>query len=412
MSRIPIVFAANDEYAPYLGVAISSLIHHSFPQNEYLIYILERCISHKHKKQLKMLQTPNVRIEFCDVSDKLDGVRLFKVNHISEESTYRLLIPKIFSEFDKILYLDSDIIILRDVAELYTEDISDYLIGCTRAWLLIDLANYIRNTLKLAVNDYFNPGVCLMNVPRLIGEKIAEKGLSMLSKTRYLTQDQDVLNLLCQGNVKYLDSRWNVEWGYATGLIGDAVFDESRKNMPDTMRNPYIVHYASAYKPWTHPELPMAEYFWLEARQTEFYYEILKKNSAVLREEANVFRRFIFPWHLVKLNSKIIIYGGGEVGRAFCSQLAMTQYCHVLAVCDKFPDNVVDVNVPVVSIDELSTWSADAYDAIVIAIKNKDISSDVRAELLKYGIDEGKIAWDNPLKKDVIEVDKEGHICQ
>lgn len=412
MTLIPIVFAANDSYAPYLGVAISSLIRHASSENIYRIFILETDISIQHKKRMEDMQRKNVTITFRNVQEEISEWEIPQVNHLSPETTYRLLIDKIFPNYEKVVYLDTDLVILHDIADLYNEQLDDDILACSRARLVPDLAAYIKNQLDFPIADYFNPGVMLVNIPAFIRAGIGNRGLDMLSAKRYFTQDQDVLNLLCHHQVKYLDPRWNVEWGHLTGKSGDAVIDDVRQGSLEAVNDPYIIHYSTFCKPWAHPEIPLAEFFWEEARKTCFYEEILLRNSAVLREEEDIFRWFVFPWHLIQPRSNIILYGAGVVGNIFYEQLQRTQYANVVLVCDKSRVNLDNMHAPTATLGEFLSRSDISYESIVIAVKRKSVANEIRQELLGGGIPEYKILWDSPLRHGTMELDGEGRICQ
>ena len=89
--------------------------------------------------------------------------------------------------------------------------------------------------------------------------------------------DQDILNVLCAGRVKYVDMAWNVMTDYA-GIRIDEIIAKAPYDIfmeyKEARKQPRIIHYAGPMKPWNNVESDMAEYFWYYARQTE-YYEVL-----------------------------------------------------------------------------------------------------------------------------------------
>lgn len=401
---IPIVFAANDKYAPYLGVTVHSLIKRASSEYFYRIYVLTDGISESHRARIMALAKDNFSIDFIDVSKLMEQWAIPTVKHLSKETAYRLLVDKLFSSYKKILYLDCDIIILNDISILYNINIGNYIFGASLAFLVKGFADYVEEQLKVPLDGYFNAGVLLINIEKFSSQKIGKKGLDMLAKhsMTYISQDQDVLNLLCRDNVKYIDGRWNVEWQYLTGQ-GDLVITSSRVNQKDLFKNPYIVHYTSHIKPWNHPEIQKSEYFWQEAKETVFYEEIIFKNAMPASLSAKVsvydpFEKYSFPWYKVTPRSRIIIYGGGAVGRAYCAQVEKTQYCCILFVCDRAPADIKDLNFPVISPDNLLGINVNQFDLLLIALENEKTAMQVKEYLLEMGVPENKIVWENPIK--------------
>ncbi len=387
---IPIVMASNDKYVPYLGVAISSMIECFSSEKKYELFILETDMSATHKKRIKKLEIENVKIDFYDVSKWIERFDIPTVNHLTPEATYRLLVDKIFKEYTKIIYIDCDVVVRRDLGELYEIELGSNMLGAVRGRVFPASAKYINDELKLPIDIYFNSGVLLINLKRFREENIGDKGLKMLSEKTYSTQDQDVLNILCKNHVKYIDGRWNVEWEHLTGLSGQPIIDESRKGSLDLVNDPYIVHYTTGIKPWTHPEIELAELFWKIARKTIFYEEILFNNL----EKKYLFSMYIFPWRVVNPNARIVLYGYGNVGRILYEQLMRTKYVRVMAVCDKRAESILGLNVPVILPSALVDSS---FDYIVIAVEQEQVANNIKRELLDIGIDANVIRWGNPL---------------
>lgn len=391
--KVPIVFAANDKYIPYLGVALYSLIQHASNHYKYDIYILSADINMHHKLRIQSMERENIHIVFVDVTEHMKDFIIPTVGHLSQETAYRLLVDQFFSEFDKILYLDCDLVVNKDVALLYHEDISGAIVGACRANIIIRHLQYITEELCVPTASYFNAGVLLINIDLFKKYNIGKRGLEMLAEKRYLCQDQDVLNILCQEKVKYLDRRWNVEWEYLTGDGVDLFVDEIRMNYKEDLMNPRIVHYTSPIKPWEYPEYTLAEYFWKYARETVFYEEILKINLKTLNDKVNSFNQFLFPWEGVKPRSKVILYGGGAVGKAYINQIKETKYCTILAVCDTYPEKVKEIILPIITLDKIHLFP---FDIIVISIVDEKKACQIKNDLINKGIEETKIYWRNP----------------
>ena len=295
-SDIPIVFATDNNYAPYLGVAIKSLVEHASKQNSYRIFVLNECLNSIIKNKLELLQTNNVKIYFIDISNYLKQHKdiLFIRDHFSLAIYNRLFIPIIFKNFEKIVYCDCDAVFLDDVANIYNIDIRGYMLGAVKDTevcreIYCEHDGYFTDTLKIDQPlNYFNSGILSMNIKLLKDCNFVENVLGILkglNSPRF--PDQDVLNIFCEGQVKFFDGSWNVEnhlkiW--RKNLINELpypIYLKYEKNL----REAKFLHYTGALKPWQDPCCYNAYIWWHYARMTPFYEEILYKNFPQLLQQ-------------------------------------------------------------------------------------------------------------------------------
>ena len=119
--HIPICFATDDNYVPFLTVALASLLDNASKENFYNIYILTSNLSLENTNSIKKHETENSSIEFVSLSNELDKVQsMFHLrDYYSKETYYRIFIPNLFPQYEKVIYLDCDITVLGDISELY-----------------------------------------------------------------------------------------------------------------------------------------------------------------------------------------------------------------------------------------------------------------------------------------------------
>ena len=129
-NNIPIVFSVDENYAPYLAVCLESLIKASSVNYNYDIWILDGGLTQIAQKKLQELidGKRNFSLRYFDIR-YFNKRKLFTSNHASQANYYRLFIPKIFSKYSKILYLDCDLLINKDVSELYNTDLKGNILG-------------------------------------------------------------------------------------------------------------------------------------------------------------------------------------------------------------------------------------------------------------------------------------------
>lgn len=260
--EIPIFFAVDDGYCPFLAVALQSMLDNSSPENTYLIKILHTDISEENKKKIGKYERANVDIEFVDLNYYIKRVKdkLYTRDYYSATTYFRLFLPNLYPQYDKVLYLDSDIVILDDIAKLYNTDMGDNLVAAAPDDVVISnpiFRDYAEKVVGVAdCNRYFNAGVLLMNLHQLRRFKFQEKFTYILERIRFeVAQDQDYLNRLCKGRVKIVDRTWN------------------RMPIPDPKirtEDVRLVHYNLAFKPWHFEDILYQEFFWMYAQQTEY----------------------------------------------------------------------------------------------------------------------------------------------
>ena len=288
VNNIPVVFATDFNFIPYLGSAIQSLVENSSLKNNYDIVILYADINEQNIKQLASTSKNNVSIRFYDMSKLMDGYKdkWYTRCNWSKAVYYRFFIPKIFSRYEKVLYLDADIVILCDIAELYNIELGDNLIGAVpdipRQYHSDSYKNFINNVIGIKCDQYFNNGILSLNIAKIERNNFLDtciKTLSTLDNPAYL--DQDVFNYIFKNRVKYFHNKYNFNWSLInSGEDLDKILPlETYRRYREASKCPKIIHYAGSYKPWKQPWLRYSGYFWKYACQTIFYKEIRDENT-------------------------------------------------------------------------------------------------------------------------------------
>ena len=283
LNEIPVFYAVDDKYIPFLAVSLGSLIANTTESNNYAIKVLTTGISNENIEKIKKYEKENVTIEFVNLSKQLEEIKdkLYTRNYFSNTTYFRLFIPEIYPEYNKAIYIDSDTVVLEDIAKLYSDDMGDNLISAVSdgAVQSIDIfKDYVEKVVGVSdYNYYFNAGMIVMNLKELREYKFQEKFLYLLEKIRFeVAQDQDYLNRLCKGRVKLIDSSWNT-----MPIMG----------IQD--KQPKIIHYNLGAKPWYFDDVPYQEYFWNAAEKTEFYNEIRNyKNEYTEEDKANICEKY------------------------------------------------------------------------------------------------------------------------
>ncbi len=398
---IPIVLAANDKYVPMLGVTIQSILANACLEDEYRIYIFYTEMNKMHRKRLEFMKRKNVQLFFVNLNEKMLGIRREKSNHLSIETVYRLFIPEILQEYDKVLYLDCDLIVNSDIAELYKMDISGHILGAAHDAFSEVAIEHIEEILRIPYESAFNAGVLLINTRKFIQEQVKEKCFDLLNEDwnrkehQYIYMDQDVLNIVCSGKVYFFSMEWDFQWGCMKFDSPDpiGVFAEEYRQAQENYK---IIHFSGGEKPWEYPELCGSQVYWQYARQSDFYEELLRRISLWEAYKKHLFKRLSFPFQMVEAKSNIVLYGAGFVGRTLKRQIDITGYCNILLWADK---NYVEIqNTKHLYVSSPSRIQDIEYDFLVIAVEEKNMADAIKGELTATGISGEKIVWTNYFK--------------
>ena len=257
---IPIFFAVDDNYAPYLAVSMRSLIDNASSEYQYNVYILIDKLNEYNTSVLCGMATDNVRVETVNVTAKLDalGDMLHLRDYYTKTTYYRFFIPALFPQYDRGLYLDCDIVIKGDISRLYNVPLGDNILAAApeEVMLMVDVfGTYVEAVLDVPRNEYFSAGILVMNLAKMRRVALEEQFVDILGRRTFrVTQDQDYLNVLCRGDLLMLDTSWNKTACYEVDT--------------DTPVN--IIHYKINWKPWHYKGIRFEEDFWHYAKQTPY----------------------------------------------------------------------------------------------------------------------------------------------
>ncbi|MCK1607123.1 glycosyltransferase family 8 protein [Bradyrhizobium sp. 166] len=225
-----------------LATTLRSIVDAARSSEPFEFHVLVDGLSERIRRRIfASLPHGSASIRWIEVD--LETFRGFStLSYISKATYARLLIPRIFPDsVSKVLYLDSDVLVLDDLRALLATDLEGNVVGAVLDGLDSELKT---QTLRLPVprvQDYFNGGVLLIDLRQWRRAKISEAALEYLKRCPGSPfSDQDALNVACDGLWKRLDSRWN-HLAYNEKLDVSELAGEHK---------PSIVHFTTWRKPW------------------------------------------------------------------------------------------------------------------------------------------------------------------
>ncbi len=295
-NNIPIIYSTSNLYARYVSVSIISLLENADSSYNYDINILETDLSEEIKNRLKSIEKDynNVSIRFINLQEILGDLfnYFYLRGQVTKESYYRFFVGEIFKNYEKIIYLDADTVVNSDISILYQQDLHNNLLAATNdvsilLWAVTKLKRpdlpytydiYFSDVLKILPNSYIQAGVMLMNSHQMYQEHFAQQCMNKLKEIgKPLLVDQDIINIIANKRIKYLDIQWNYGLHIKNPKDFAALPNHLYTNLINQRYDIKILHMTGP-KCDTYPHNEFSEIFWKYARLSPFYEILLFDN--------------------------------------------------------------------------------------------------------------------------------------
>ena len=314
MNTIPIIFAIDNNVVMQCGVTITSLLHNAKESTHYAIYILcnDELLGTRNRQLLLSSFSDNKQctITFVNVGRLYDNSSIKVNDHITHATYYRLAIPTLFLQFDKVLYADIDMIFQQDLAELYENSIENNELVAAVLDLAIDDKYYFDSQLPSSIGktvyDYFNAGFLVMNLKAMREENIPELFNSHLH-IKYDQNDQDILNIVCKDRVQLLPSKYNFQLNHYSNYMWHRT--QSDIDFAPLFREGTL-HYTFRNKPWNSLDAVAYDTWWYYYKLSPFFdnNEYFQRQYQQIEAWRNDFRNKTIKQLLMRICVKIKKY--------------------------------------------------------------------------------------------------------
>jgi lipopolysaccharide biosynthesis glycosyltransferase len=291
----PIVFACDNAFTMPLATAIRSLAEATSINHRPLhVYILSYGVREgERKKVIESVPPGSVRVCWVEI-DVTPFAGFSTMQHISRMTYARFLIPSIVPQnVSKVLYLDSDVLVLDDLEPLWKTDLGGLAVAAALDVAIDTMLKRNHPSVEEVprVKDYFNAGVLLIDLDRWRSERISEKAVKYLeSFPQSPFSDQDALNVVCDGSWKRLDGRWNWQEHISTSIARFHPADQ-----------PGIVHFVTTFKPWKALSLSLhAEFYDSFRSRTRFARTNREKLSNLVEKEWSRLKRRLRKYSILR----------------------------------------------------------------------------------------------------------------
>ncbi len=266
---IRVVCTIDNNYIQHCGVMLYSLLSNS-QYKKFFFYIIHNGLELKKRRVLEdFLTALGYNFLFLEIdSNFLQNAVLS--DHVTIATYFRLFIPELIdTSVEKVLFLDSDIIVRHDIAQLWANDISNYTHAAVENPLFLE--DYKQKLGIYRNNSYFNAGVMLINLNKWRELEITAKALKFLHDypEKITFWDQDILNYLLQGQWLRLEPNWNAQEAFFKDY-SPAELGITEEEFQKARLNPALIHYTGggSSKPW---------HFYCNHPFKQDYYEYIKK---------------------------------------------------------------------------------------------------------------------------------------
>ena len=281
-----VVLVVDGNYVNQAAVTIMSLSENSAGKSLDVLVLHDSVSEEQLTPIAEMKLREGVSVRFADAGNFMpesqSGFYTENSERITSAAYYRLMLPWILSDkYERALYLDSDMIAVSDISELLDENPGSLLVSAVRDyWGICDcyrkeseLRDWRESIGLTELDDYIISATLVFNLPLWRDRFSLDEVLKLASSKEWRQHDQDVVNILCKGEIRFIKPKW----GFITACRNAALLPEKLYNeFKEAEKNPSIIHFGGKPKPWNTPYLEYDEIFWQTAERAGVYENLLE----------------------------------------------------------------------------------------------------------------------------------------
>ena len=240
-----ITFITDNKYTIPTTVAISSIVLNKNPNSKYTIYIITYELSGDNKNILIDLvnKYKEINIKIIEYDTKLEFNNIKINSYVSKTALIKFYIADILNKHDKVLYVDSDIIVLNDLTELFNIELENNYAAVVKEYNVMEIMQHHK---KINVEEYFNSGVMLLNTKKIRNENIGDKLVYYKKMFFNSFMDQDTFNSVFNEKVKFIHPKYN----WLVNVMDYYEKDVLEKFFKYDLSENIIIMHMAGEKPW------------------------------------------------------------------------------------------------------------------------------------------------------------------
>ena len=284
---INVAYAFDNNYEYITHVSMKSIMISQNKSTFINFYLLVSDLSLQQKSIINMikLEHKNCDIHFFDMGKKFQNFSV-RLNIWTKAIYYRICLQDLLPHEKKVIYLDTDTLIYKDLTELYNYEIDKkYYIG-----MLENRKHTYFEQYNTSFNQYINSGVLLCNLEELRKNNLTNKYLEFFEKfkSKISFPLNDGLNYVSNGKNGYFTPEY-VVIGFCNesesfNYYNDMNIKVDPQKVLESYKNPYIYHFILFVKPWKgiannkyHVCIDPITRFYEIARKTILFYILNKR---------------------------------------------------------------------------------------------------------------------------------------
>jgi lipopolysaccharide biosynthesis glycosyltransferase len=254
MANMHVAVATDDAFALPTAVTLRSLLT-ADGAGIYDVAVLHGGLSIQTRQKIAdSLPLDRANLSWLEVDD--NALKRLPTHHLSTAAYYRLLIPELMADTDRVLYVDSDVLFRRSPAPLWDLDLDDHPAAAVRSvnypslctWGAMDHWRELRLSPRA---PYFNSGLMVINTQRWQRESVRARVVDFVESplANGATVDQQALNAVLSEQWLELPPTWNLQTPFLDDRKGvHLLYDDA--TIEATRSDPAIVHFSDRPKPW------------------------------------------------------------------------------------------------------------------------------------------------------------------
>lgn len=268
---VPLVYITDDGYVLPTAVSITSAALNKAPDTVYDIYVIGYQLSNGLDEAFTLLNAPGVRIHFLAYQTDRALENITSDAYVTSTALLKFKIPDLLPELNKVIYIDGDTLVQKDLTALYETPLDGKAVGAVKDHACIELFHDNMN-----LPTYFNSGVLLMDLAVWRRQNLGAQMMTYKQTHDGLHyMDQDVFNLVLEDAYQKLPVIYNAMMpnfrGYAVPMPDlNAFYGTDFTDYADILNKAAIIHITNTYKPWLYKDVYLSDMWLAYLKQSPF----------------------------------------------------------------------------------------------------------------------------------------------
>ena len=285
--KIAVAYGLDNKYTYTTLLSMISILENASRYTFYTFYLLveKNLFKQENKDKLMHLEDKYEKCKIIILELTNENLINARTNRYPMAAYYRLLLPDLITDFNRVIYLDGDTLFFTDLTEMFNLEMNNNIILG-----FLDNSHEKAKEFGIKTYKYVTSGVLLINLKKLRKENITAKFFDFIedNKDKLEQEDQTVINIVLHGRIDLLPPKYGM-WNFVKredlikhngyGNINSNIKAYDEKELFKAWKVPSIIHYVRA-KPWkrkdsyTHREF--SEKWWDYAKKSDEFEHILK----------------------------------------------------------------------------------------------------------------------------------------